>query len=242
MRPSNAAFLKLIDDCFGQPVESIGAVAEILATQQDLIAEYFGSILAQPALAAAIARRSYWHNNGFAKLILHQDELGYCVRLHAWLDSAAVVEQASNVHNHRWDFASVNLSGAGLMSRNFLRDAAGEKYHIFSYSRKSLDLAFRPLGTVGLSGQRPVMVERGEVYICRTSQLHIVNPMPGPQMFTLVVQGPARLESATIYSRSERPRQFSGSQKSISAEEVSTLIAAALNHQAGLSRYSAVHG
>ena len=241
MRPIGVAFLKSIGNCFGRSTESIAAVADVLAAKQAEIVEYFESILAQPALIAAIARRSYWHNNGFAKLVLHQDRLGYCVRLHAWLDSSAVVERASNVHNHRWDFASINLSGAGLVSRNFLPDLTGDKYHIFSYARRAANSVFRPLGTVGLSGQSEVRVERGEVYICRTSQLHIVNPMPGPQMFTLVVQGPARLPSATVYSRSEQPSQLSESQNPISSEEVFMLIAAALNHQVGLGGYSAIH-
>jgi hypothetical protein len=238
MKLTRSVLLEAIANCFGQQVEPISAAAEVLAAHQDAVAEYFQSILAQPEVMAAIAQRSYWHNNGFAKLILHKNDLGYCIRLHAWLDFAAVVERAGNVHNHRWDFASVNLSGAGLVSRNFLPGATGERYHAFSYDRRATNFIFRPLGTVELGDQGESVVERGEVYICRTDQLHIVRPMPGPQMFTLVVQGPATLPAATVYSRFQQPSQLSESRNPISPKEVAMLVAAALNHHVGLDGYS----
>lgn len=65
------------------------------------------SILNTPAQLATIAKRSYWHGNGFLKIVLLDQ--GYKLRLHIWCNGVVCEE---NIHSHRWGFASHVLQGA----------------------------------------------------------------------------------------------------------------------------------
>lgn len=53
-----------------------------------------------------IAERSYFHGNGFLKIVLLDNF--YKIRLHIWFEGISAEE---NIHSHRWDFASHILAG-----------------------------------------------------------------------------------------------------------------------------------
>ena len=55
----------------------------------------------------AFAGRSYWHPNGFAKLVLAQDSRRGQVRLHVWPDPPTT----DDIHGHAWSYASIVLTG-----------------------------------------------------------------------------------------------------------------------------------
>src|SRR5438552_2883438 len=57
-----------------------------------------------PDRAEPVARCSYWHHNGFAKLVLRIAD-DHRVRLHVWPAGENRLGE-SNPHGHRWNFAS----------------------------------------------------------------------------------------------------------------------------------------
>lgn len=63
-------------------------------------------LLTDDEWAAEVAGRSYWHGNGFLKVVLLDQ--GFKVRMHIWFPDVACEE---NIHDHRWSIASTILAG-----------------------------------------------------------------------------------------------------------------------------------
>lgn len=63
-------------------------------------------LLTDDEWAADVALRSYWHGNGFLKIVLLNQ--GFKLRLHLWFPGTACEE---NIHDHRWSIASAILAG-----------------------------------------------------------------------------------------------------------------------------------
>lgn len=55
-----------------------------------------------------IAARSYWHPNGFVKLVLEQHRYDGQLRLHVW----PAVPAIEDIHGHGWSYESVVVGGA----------------------------------------------------------------------------------------------------------------------------------
>lgn len=160
------------------------------------------------AAIAGIAARSYWHPNGFAKLILHPGP-EVRIRLHVWPAAGVavpgVLRGESNPHSHRWEFASTVLAGGGLDMIEYAETGAGGlPYNRFRYGADPADRAalvsdgLVRLGVVG----RP-SVRLGQVYSCDTAVVHTVAPAGTGLTATLVFQGPQRTSSTVVYRELE---------------------------------------
>lgn len=157
---------------------------------------------------AGIAARSYWHPNGFAKLILHPGP-GLRIRLHVWPAVDAAVPGVrlgeSNPHSHRWEFASTVLAGGGLDMVEYAETGTGGMpYNRFRYGADPADRAalvsdgLVRLRVVGRPSARP-----GQVYSCDTAVVHTVAPVGTGLTATLVFQGPQRTSSTVVYRELE---------------------------------------
>lgn len=60
-----------------------------------------------------IVKRSFFHPNGFYKIVLTADRSGNSTRLHVWKKGTNVVSN-QHMHNHGWDFTSHVLYGSLL--------------------------------------------------------------------------------------------------------------------------------
>lgn len=149
-----------------------------------------------------MARRSYWHPNGFAKIVLHtSDEPEFRIRLHVWPRSTEVRLGESNPHSHRWDFASTVLAGDGLITSEFAEATdSGGTYDRYRYGTDPDDKAGLVVdGRVRLSEREMPIINRGRIYTCDTSVIHTVRPAGTPLTATLVVQGPQKSPSTVVY-------------------------------------------
>jgi hypothetical protein len=181
-----------------------------------------------PALAGEIAARSYWHSNGFAKLVLHENDAPeFRVRLHVWTDGSGPAAQGyQNVHTHRWPFASVVLCGS-LVTDEFEEtsdhdDPKARSYQQFAYAgTPGLFGQLRPLSTCSLRPTRSAPYGDLDIHSCETSTLHRVRPMAATTA-TIVVQGPSHEDHSLVYQRVGRPPvQDTGCQ--LNAADVVTL-------------------
>lgn len=91
--------------------------------------------LTNPSTLDAALQAAQVHPNGFYKCKLKSSRNGYALRLHLWKPASlrSPATQLSNIHNHRWDFASYVLEGH-YVHETFVRDPAGEKYFHHTYS------------------------------------------------------------------------------------------------------------
>jgi hypothetical protein len=71
------------------------------------LADRLAAIVASPSRREAIADRSYWHPNGFAKFVLDDDPRRGQLRLHVW----PKVPAADDIHGHAWFYESIVLTG-----------------------------------------------------------------------------------------------------------------------------------
>jgi hypothetical protein len=66
------------------------------------------AILRSRSSREAIAERSYWHPNGFLKLVLEGESGAPQLRLHVW----PTPDTEDDIHDHAWPYRSVVLAGA----------------------------------------------------------------------------------------------------------------------------------
>ncbi len=150
----------------------------------------------------SIARRSYWHPNGFAKLVLHASaEPEFRIRLHVWPASDKPSRGESNPHSHRWDFASTVLVGEGMHMVEYEESVErGRPHRRYRYGTDPANpAALVADGAARLKITRPQHVWHGDVYTCDTSIVHTVQPIGAGLTATVVVQGPRRTPTTVVY-------------------------------------------
>lgn len=153
-------------------------------------------------LVDAVCRRSYWHPNGFAKLVLHDsDSPEFRLRLHVWPASSGLRLGESNPHSHRWDFASTLVVGDGLHIDEYAEcDGRAMPYVRYRYgSSRDGSSALSPHGEAHLDRMRSFVVGLGAAYPCDTRVVHTVAPVGSRLAATAVVQGAPRSATAVVY-------------------------------------------
>ncbi|MEV6622513.1 hypothetical protein AB0M83_40425 [Amycolatopsis sp. NPDC051106] len=183
-------------------LDQLRATAEHIRAHRGEFAEWLRDLAADTSAVAEIAKRSYWHPNGFAKIVLHTGvEPEFRVRLHVWPESETVSRGESNPHSHRWEFASHVLAGTGMHMVDFAETAEGGKsFRRFRYGADPANpAALVADGEVRLKRRAVPHVQGGDVYTCDTSVVHTVRPIDAGLTATVVVQGPRRTPTTVVY-------------------------------------------
>jgi hypothetical protein len=170
-------------------------------------------VVSAPKVTDQIRQTSYWHPNGFAKVMLHIDEdHDFQIRLHVWPTGKRRLA-CSNPHSHRCDYASALVVGGGLQIVRFtempdVTDAAQGKDEWSVYDRHSQESksdskssAFRHDGVVRLKASQAVLWKAGAAYTCGTDVVHTVEPINAALMATILVQDTMRESSTVVYRR-----------------------------------------
>jgi hypothetical protein len=173
-----------------------------------------------PNRAFELARRSYWHPNGFAKLVIQTNQV-HKIRLHVW-PAGENRPVDSNPHGHRWNFASTVLGGDGLQATHYIEAETGTEYERYLYAGGNVAGALTHVRTVRLAESNVRVLRAGDRYTLDTSVVHTVRPLGTALVATLVVQGVACLDSAPVYGRPGVDVDEPG--RAISADEVRGLI------------------
>ncbi|WIY02137.1 hypothetical protein QRX60_50505 [Amycolatopsis mongoliensis] len=183
-------------------LDQLRATAEYIRAHRGEFAEWLRDLADAPTAVAEIAKRSYWHPNGFAKIVLHTGvEPEFRVRLHVWPRSETVSRGESNPHSHRWEFASHVLTGTGMHMVEFAETADGGKpFRRYRYGADPANpAALVADGEVRLRRRASPHVQSGDVYTCDTSIVHTVRPVDAGLTATVVVQGPRRTSTTVVY-------------------------------------------
>ncbi|EOD67568.1 hypothetical protein H480_15826 [Amycolatopsis vancoresmycina DSM 44592] len=183
------------------PAELAAAAGHVRAAR-GAFAAWLRDLAADDAAVAEIAKRSYWHPNGFAKLVLHTGvEPEFRIRLHVWPCSERPSRGESNPHSHRWDFASHVLTGTGLHTVEFAETAErGKPFRRYRYGTDPANpAALVADGEVRLARRAVPHVRGGDVYTCDTEIVHTVRPIDAGLTATVVIQGPRRTPTTVVY-------------------------------------------
>lgn len=182
-------------------VRHLSEAARHVAARLDDLASWLDELRPDAAAVRTIAERSYWHPNGFAKLVLHTDP-DFKLRLHVWPAGEGRLGE-SNPHSHRWPFASTVVAGGGLHMVEYTEsETRGYRYDRYRYGADPADrAALVAAGTARLTRVRSLHNGYGGVYSCDTDVVHTVAPIGAALTATLVVQGPQRTPSTVVYRR-----------------------------------------
>ena len=190
--------------------DGLAEAARAVVAHAQPLRDFLSSVITDRTLATRIAGESYWHGNGFAKLILHRHvEPAFHLRLHVWPVGGPdrPMFETGNIHNHRWAFASVVLAG-GLHVEDFERtpefDPDDEKVLLcrrYGYTTDpgSLFGRLRPEGTAALLSVGGNSYGWPERHYGDDERLHFVMPFVGEFTATLVVHGSFRTDKAVVY-------------------------------------------
>ena len=131
------------------------------------------AILNDKEILSEISARSYQHCNGFLKVVLL--DRGYKLRLHIWFAGQSCEE---NIHDHRWSFSSLVLTGA-LTSEIWSEDQTGQSFQEYQYHAATQQHPpFKVnIGKQSLKLDHVQVNTAGESYVMPKGKLHrIINP------------------------------------------------------------------
>ncbi|MGW6936463.1 hypothetical protein ACWGE0_40850 [Lentzea sp. NPDC054927] len=165
--------------------------------------------LADKASVRRIAEISYRHDNGFTKLVVGATAQSR-IRFHIWSTSQT---SESNVHNHRWDFASMVLAGA--LHMEYFDIASGNvdpsrpeivELEAFQYLPPSRQDCYelRRLGPVNAVRRSDIVADTGYLYQLAHDRLHRVTAPVTPAV-TCFISAPAKTDHTTVLRHPAAP-------------------------------------
>lgn len=185
-------------DCYFKQHESASTELAAWLTQQcdpHTVITMLQQLIGSPQQLAAVAQRSYFHGNGFLKVVLL--DKGYKLRLHVW-HKGEVCEE--NIHSHRWSFASTVL--IGTLHSEIWRNASPTNAHAkllpeYRYHAATAQqlASIESLGQCLLEMESRVAVSAGKSYFMPVDHMHCINN-PGEQLVaTLICTSPTGLRT-----------------------------------------------
>ena len=184
------------------------ALADVLTTHCDLpvIKGLLAALLNAPAQLDDIASRSYWHGNGFLKIVLLDQ--GYKLRLHIWCNGVACEE---NIHSHRWGFASHVLQGAlrseiwqdGTDNQEQPTIMADECRYTAKQGDTPAQKAF--LHRTPLVKSQDVVQHAGNTYVMYPHELHKINHPGDNLVATMICTAPTDSMTNRLFPSSDNP-------------------------------------
>lgn len=154
-----------------------------------------GLVLREPAQLADVVSRSYAHPNGFRKLVVAFPENDTRLRVHHWPLGDT---EPSNIHNHRWAFASAIVTGRvrSALLTTAEQGEAVERY-LFEPSQPGGRYKLSPAGEGRVSVTSVAEFGPGSTYALGPEQLHRVRV--DPNTLSLVLSGPAERDRTDVY-------------------------------------------
>jgi hypothetical protein len=183
----------------------------LLVGERPALHDWLRAVADDPAPVAAV---SYWHANGFAKLVLHCGT-NCRVRLHVW-PAGTDPRGEWDPHSHRWDFASTVLAGDGLDIVHYEEAVMGAPHTRYVYDGRLVDDGQVLLAATGTSE-----VLRDKCYATTRDVIHTVDTRGDDLVATLLLQGPHVNDAAAVYRTDAMPDRPS---RPISADEVAQLV------------------
>lgn len=186
--------------------QAVGDAQPVIALLSDLaghrsLASVISRMLSDQEWIEEIASRSYFHANGFLKIVLLTGgKEDWKLRLHLWAaQPEATLDGLEDIHSHRWDFTTALILGEYLATE--YRVGPGDEYFHYEYGAVGGGQSFsmRELGMGRLSPVFQARLPAGAIYHISSELLHRVSRISREMTATLMVQGPAARRSTDVY-------------------------------------------
>lgn len=195
--------------------EAVQAVQDL--TTEGRLTAILKSLLDSPEFLRQAAGSSYTHDNGFDKILLAATPGGWRMRLHIWWPGRGV--HTENIHNHRWDFASLLLSGS-CRADYYGEHPSGSELHAYTYVRgEGSTYQHHHVGTRRVVQTMSATMQAGDSYVLTRALMHRIVTDRSRLLATLMLHSPERAGSAltltpapTFQEPSSSPGRFTESQ------------------------------
>lgn len=177
-----------------------------LVCEPSVFSEMLRSTLRSEELFNLTLARSYYHPNGFAKIVL-LSESSFQLRLHVWRAGDDLPSSVESVHSHRWDFTSTLLYGR-YRYQEFSRSEDGDPFCAYTYfGREGLSsYTMQAAGTCRLSCVFDAVMAAGTMYTLSADVFHRVVCDPTETTVSLILQGPHRpAHPVWVFTENELP-------------------------------------
>jgi len=146
-----------------------------------------------------VASRSYYHNNGFLKVVLIEKRPKYSIRFHIWPDESF---QAPDVHNHPWDMTGLILNGSyeWLIYSLDQTSEGSESFNLFEcrYLEDYSGHSFHKLDKVILNRVDELSFRKGEIFQFPQTQYHSIRKENSQPAESIVITGVSVVLSANV--------------------------------------------
>ena len=137
-----------------------------------------------------IATRSYYHNNGFLKILLIDKRPKYSIRLHIWPTESF---QAPDIHNHPWDMTGLVLNGHYEFPVYTINQTSkcSESLNLFEcrYLKDYSGHSFHKLDKVILNQVDSLNLQQGDIFQFFQSQYHSVRKENSLPAESIIITG-----------------------------------------------------
>ena len=195
----------LLSNCDESRPNVLGNIIYSLALKDNLIKLI--DILTLDSEIGNICDRSYQHDNGFKKIVLLEGE-SFKLRLHVWEPAYKVRSEDNDLHDHRWDFASLMMKGSfvsvlyqesenGIEERypyTYLPVAGGDSYGLEKVSDSK----------VKLYESCRILIKQGMGYFMPCQTVHKVEYESEEKTVTMVITDKPINNNCRMYSVDER--------------------------------------
>jgi len=166
-----------------------------------LLRTFINNLTRSQAELDKIASRSYYHNNGFFKVLLIDKRPKYSIRLHIWPEHPF---QECDVHNHPWGMSGLVLNGSyewpiytlertqeegglfGLYECRYLKDYSGH--------------SFNKNGKATLNEVDNMCMQEGDIFRLSPMQYHSVKKDNSEPADSIVITDNSEVLSADVIS------------------------------------------
>lgn len=142
---------------------------------------------------------SYYHENGFHKLVILHGK-NFKLRMHHFGNTARIPME--NVHDHRWAFASTILSGELKMRLFEVNENDGEPVIHYKYDSNKLSGQYETIqvGKTNVKQIKEKTYKAGEQYFMGTTDLHRIINQPFEESITLILTGMPISDVCNLYA------------------------------------------
>jgi hypothetical protein len=168
-----------------------------------------------------VASRSYAHYNNFDKLVLISSmEPRYDLRMHVWWPNSHIIS-TENIHNHKWDFSSVLLTGS-YSFEVYEESSTGREMYEYSYVTRagsdSYQMPFLRQANLELTSEG--CMSAGDSYSLSHEILHRVICDLSATTISLVIRGASKKNTARVFTDNQANIEKPISSSTFSVSEV----------------------
>lgn len=212
---SNHPFFTELESAFNTNFQSwLNCIDRIIMIHEEMALSCVVSLLNDPGILGSLLHKittdpflnnrmldeSYYHLNGFDKIVLI-NRSNFKIRLHNFLPRPEK-RPMENIHDHRWNFASAMLKGSfktDLFTNGVKQDLKTQSY---TYYSDKLNDKYETVynGEVFLEKLKTLKISQGDNYFIPSDALHRINGMNADGTVTIIVTGPPINNTCQFYA------------------------------------------